>query len=379
MTDYSRRQFLKHLGAASALFVAGRSGLLSFAFSDGAEPFELLVLGDSIASGQGLREEHRFYTLTKNWLETEIFAEQRKVNLKVKAHSGTTLNLHGEEAAAFAKAEIDVTDSLNPELNVSFPSVRAQIDIAAKEYKTEKISPESVNLIMLTGGINDITTAVILDPFGDEKKLRAEIAKYCRDSMREILEHAGSVFPNATIVLAGYYPLISTKTSSGKLFNAVMERFNFPRPLKPVANNLFTKQFFKLFQKKGAKRSQIWLEESNLRFGEAVDAFNSGTGTRRAIFVESPIDETNCFGTKDPLVFGMGKKGRIEDLYYDERSALCEETVPKLNASTRLDYPMNLCKMSGLAHPNVEGSRRYTEAIKENLKPFLTVRGAAFR
>lgn len=373
MNKYTRRQFLKHLGAASALFIAERSGFLSFGFSGGAAPFELLVLGDSIASGQGLKEEHRFYTLTKNWLETEIFAEKRKVNLKVKAHSGTTLNLHAVEAAAFAKAEIDVTNSLNPELNVSFPSVQAQIDVAAKEYRAEKISPESVDLILLTGGINDITTAVILDPFGDDKKLRDAIAESCRDSMRGILEHVGSVFPNATIAVAGYYPLISKKTSSGQLLNAVMERFNFPRPLKPFANNLFTKQFFKLFHKKGAKRSLIWLEESNLRFREAVDAFNSTSAKPRAIFVESPIDETNCFGTKNSLVFGMGKKGRIEDFYYDERSALCDEIVPKLNASTGLDYPMNLCKMSGLAHPNVEGSKAYAEAIKTSLKPFLTV------
>lgn len=374
MNKYSRRQFLKQLGAASALFLAGRNGLRAstFALTDNSESFEFLVLGDSIASGQGLKEEHKFSTLTKNWLQAEVFGSRRVVNLKVKAHSGTTLMLHADEAEAFARAEIDETESHHPEVNFSFPTAKTQIDIAAKEYEAEKTSLESVKLILISGGINDITTLFISEPFGDDKKLRGEIARYCRDSMSEVLHHANGVFPNALIAVVGYFPLISSKAFSGKLFNAILEIYNFPRHLKPVANNLFTKQFFKVFQKKSAKRSKIWLEESNRCFREAVNSINAKSDKPRAVFIESPITEENCFGTKNSLVFGMGKKGRTEDFFYDERSAQCREEVPKLNALTGLDYPVHLCEISGLAHPNIEGSKAYAEAIKMNLKPFFT-------
>jgi lysophospholipase L1-like esterase len=370
MKTYSRRKFLKNLGAASALFLAGRTAaqIPVFGSGDAAKPFEVLVLGDSIASGHGLKEDQKFYTLTRNWLQDEIFQNKRDVNLKVKAHSGTTLALHPEVAKALEAAEVDEAEALHPEINVDYPTAEKQIDIAAREYAAEE---KQADLVMITCGINDITTTVILDPFGDDDQLRRDIAKYCRDSMIDLLRQAGGAFPNARIALIGYFPLVSPKTYSGRFFNALLEVYNLPRPLKPLANNPLTKQFFKIFHKKSARRSRIWVEESNRRFREAVAEFNSGFERPRAVFVESPITEENCFGTKNPLVFGMGKKGRTEDLTYDERSVECRTVAPTLKKIRGLKYSVPFCQISGLAHPNVEGSRAYAEAIKTAVRPRL--------
>lgn len=378
MSSFSRREFLKHLGAASALFLAGRAGaqIPIFGSAGGAKPFEILVLGDSIASGHGLKEDQKFYTLTKNWLETDVFQKTRAVNLKVKAHSGTTLALHADVAEALERAEIDETEALHPEINVDYPTAEKQIDIAAREYASVE---KETDLILMTCGINDITTTVILDPFGDDDQLRRDIAKYCRDSMIDLLRRAGAAFPNAKIALIGYFPLVSPKTASGRFFNALLEVYNLPRPLKPFANNPLTKQFFKIFHKKSARRSRLWVEESNRRFREAVAEFNSGFAKPRAVFVESPITEENCFGTRNPLVFGMGKKGRTEDLTYDERSVECRNVAPMLKNVPGLKYSAPFCQISGLAHPNVEGSRAYTEAIKSALSPFVSVARASAR
>jgi hypothetical protein len=369
MSIYSRRQFLKTLGAASAVFLAGRAGggLPVLAGSNDTKPFEMLVLGDSIASGHGLEEKDKFYTLAKNWLGEEIFKGARGVNVKVKAHSGTTLGLHPETAAALDAAEIDETDALHPEINIDYPTAEKQVDIAAREYT----DAAQVDLILLTGGINDITTTVILDPFGDDEKLRRDTEKYCRGQMLDLLRHAGRAFPNAAIALIGYFPLVSQKTNSGKFFNAFLEVFDLPRPLKPLANNLLTKQFFKIFQKKSARRSGIWVAESNRCFQAAVNEFNAGLSVPRAVFVESPITEENCFGTKAPLVFGMGKKGRTEDLTYDSRSVECRNAAPALKKAPGLKYSVHFCQISGLAHPNIEGSRAYAESIETVLRSFL--------
>lgn len=369
MSIYSRRKFLKGLGAVSALYLAGRGALRvpALAPADGAKPFEMLVLGDSIASGHGLPEENKFYTLTKNWLEREVFQNTRPVNLKVKAHSGTTLVLHPEVAAALNRAEMDETEGFHPEINIDYPTAGKQVDIAVREYEMEEKGAGAVDLVMLTGGINDITTSVILDPFGDDERLRREIARYCRDSMLDLLRRAGIAFPNAKIALPGYFPLVSSKTSTGQFFNALLEVFKTPRPLKPLANNLFTKQFFKLIYRKSAKRSRIWVEESNRCFREAVASFNTEAGALRAVFIESPIGEETCFGTKKPLVFGMGKKGRTADLTYDERSVECRKAAPILERAPGLKYSVHFCEISGLAHPNIEGSRAYAEAIKSAL------------
>jgi hypothetical protein len=373
MSIYSRRQFLKGLGAVSALYFAGRGALRvpALAPADGVKSFEILVLGDSIASGHGLPEENKFYTLTKNWLEREIFQNARAVNLKIKAHSGTTLALHRDVAAALNKAEMDETEGFHPEINIDYPTAQSQVETAAREYEMEAKGAGAVHLVMLTGGINDITTSVILDPFGDDEILRREIAKYCRDSMLDLLRRAGAAFPNAKIALLGYFPLVSPKTSTGQFFNALLEVFKLPRPLKPLMNNLFTKQFFKLIYRKSAKRSRIWVEESNRCFREAVDRFNAGQDTPRAVFIESPIREENCFGTKKPLVFGMGKKGRTADLTYDERSVECRKAAAVLGKAPELKYTIHFCEISGLAHPNIEGSRAYAEAIKTAIGPHV--------
>ena len=105
MNKYSRRQFLQRLGAASTL-VLGGGPLLGRLFAGVGEtrPFEYLVVGDSLVWGGGLREEHKFYNLTRTWLETDVFGGKRAVNLKNRSHSGATLTLHADEAAAFAKA-----------------------------------------------------------------------------------------------------------------------------------------------------------------------------------------------------------------------------------------------------------------------------------
>jgi hypothetical protein len=370
MSSISRRQFLKYLGAASALIATGRSGL-AFGSIGNSRPFEMLVLGDSVASGHGLTGEKKFYSLAKTWLETEVFENSRSVDLKVKAHSGTTLSLHPKVAAVLARAELDEMESFHPEINIDYPTADKQVEIAVREYAAEGKDAKDVDLILLTCGINNITTKVILDPFGDDDTLRRDIKRYCHDEMLGLLRQTGAAFPNAKMALLGYFPLVSHKTSSGRFFNAILEVFGLPRLLKPLTNNLLTKQFFKIFHKKSAKRSSLWVEESNRCFTQAVEGFNKGAGGYRAVFIESPITEENCFGTKKPLVFGIGKKGRTGDLTYDARAVECRNAALVFQRAPELKYSVDFCRISGLAHPNVEGAKAYAESIKTVLGPIL--------
>ncbi len=363
MKDLSRRQFLAQLVALPSVALAARG---AFAGSQDA-PFEFLVVGDSLVWGQGLEEKDKFYTLTKNWLEAEAFGQTVPVNLKVLAHSGSTLTLHENEAEALRKAGKDERKFYNPEINVGFPSIKSQLDIAAAEYE----STESVKLIMLSGGITDISVAAILNPLGKNKQLRADIEKYCGRSMSEVLGHAASLFPNALIAVVGYYPMISPQTRTHDLFNFTLEAYGIPRPLKPVANNLLTKQFFKVFGKKAIERSRIWIEMSESKFRESIDSLNSRLNRTRAVYVKAPIDETNTYGTKGSLVFRMLKKGRIEDRFYDERKQLCDPTFRELKDLTGLKYPVRFCEMAAVGHPNPEGSRAFAEAIKTAIAPLI--------
>ncbi len=366
MTDYSRRKFLKQIGAVAVLCLTNRTAF-SLPGCGGGQDFEMLVVGDSLIAGQGLKKENKFSTLVENWLEEEFFGGKRQVNLKNKSHSGARIFLADEEKKALEKAGLESDKFYHPEINLSFPSIKTQIDVAAAEYKTEGREAGDINLIMLSGGITNINSSYILNPFKKNKPLREKIERYCHQAMFEFLQHAAETFPNALITVIGYFPMVSKKSSSGEIYNAILELYEIPRPTKPVFNNILTKQLFKIMHHKMNKRSRIWLEGSNKALETAIGRLNKKHGEKKAVFVRSPITEDRCFGTKNSLLWGMAKKGRAEDDLYDERIKVCGETIGSLE-DLELKFKTRFCELSGIGHPNVEGSKAYAEAIQETLR-----------
>src|ERR1041385_3847233 len=57
--------------------------------------FNLLVLGDSILWGQGLKTEHKSWHLVKNWLEEN---QHMTVRERVEAHAGAVIGSAGNAA-----------------------------------------------------------------------------------------------------------------------------------------------------------------------------------------------------------------------------------------------------------------------------------------
>ncbi len=366
---YSRRKFLKQIGAASALFLPSQAAFSFPKFTNDSKDFEMLVVGDSLIAGQGLLEKDKFYTLTKNWLEAEVFRGKRRVNFTNKSHSGARLFLEEKEIKALRDAEIDLDKFYHPEINFSFPSCKTQINVAATEYKNEGKSVKDVDLIMLTGGLTNLNSSYIINPFKKNKPLRKKIDKYCNQMMFEFLEHTAETFPNALITVIGYFPMVSKHSSTGKIYNTILELYNIPRPAKAMMNNVFTKQFFKPLHNKMNRRSRIWFRDSNKALESAVKRLNDKYKSEKAAFVKSPITEETCFGTKNSLLWGIGKKGRAGDDMYDERLKVCGETIKSLK-DVKLKFKIRFCELSGIAHPNVEGSKAYAEAIKVKLKSF---------
>jgi len=371
--EYSRRKFLKQIGAVSALCLLSRT---TFSFPDmfsREKDFEMLVVGDSLITGQGLREEDKIYTLTKDWLQNEVFAGSRKVNIKNKSHSGSRLFLSAEEFKALNEAEKDFATFYHPEVNVSFPSSNTQIVVAKNEYLAEGKNPNDIDLIMISGGLTNLGSSYIIDPFKKNKRLRKKIDEACNHMMFRWMDHASKTFPNALITVLGYFPIVSKKSSSGKIYNAVLELYDVPRPTKPILNNIFTKQFFKPLHSKMNKRSRIWIEESDKALRTAIKRLNQKHGMQKAVFVKSPITEDRSFGTKNSLLFGMAKKGRTEDFMYDVRQVECRKEIEKLK-DVKLKFDRRRCELAGISHPNVNGAKAYAEAIKRNLNAIISLR-----
>src|SRR5437016_7388361 len=87
-----------------------------------SRPLNMLVVGDSILWGQGLKPEHKSWYQVKLWLERTT---GRKVIEKIEAHSGAVIE---------AGSTNDRLTAGNPEVNVDLPTINDQFDTALKYY-----------------------------------------------------------------------------------------------------------------------------------------------------------------------------------------------------------------------------------------------------
>jgi lysophospholipase L1-like esterase len=369
MDTVSRRDFLRGL-AASAFLFSLNGGAASRTVAGEAAPFDLLVIGDSLIWGQGLEEKDKFYTLIAEWLRRDAFASPRAVDLRVKAHSGSTLKLHADTADKFIQAKRPENSGFDPEVNVGFPSSWKQIENADAEYRSE--GKNGADLIMICGGITDITTSRVFDPRGNDDELRAEIKKYCRDDMLDVLELAAGRNPKAKLAVIGYFPVITTSSINDKMLNAWLEALSFPRAFKVFVNNPVVRpMFFNKLKVRGIERSRIWLAESNRNLLEAVETLNARLKTKRAVFVPSPLGDENAVESPKSMLFRMGKNGVVSDPAARRRIKACRKSLPDLKRSTNVEYPVRLCEIAAIGHPNAAGARAYSEAIKAAIAPLL--------
>jgi hypothetical protein len=262
-------------------------------------PYEMLLVGDSHITGQGLHEQNKFYFLVKQWLQSEVFGSSRKVDLKIKAHAGSRITVHKEELEKMQKLGDDIYEFHYVEANISTPSIIAQIDIARKEYK----DPASVNLVMLSGCITDVLLADIVSPFYPARKLRERIHRFCGESMSNLLQYVTTTFPNAQVVVVGYFPIASSDSDIETMAHYFLNIIDFPPKLHFLFTNPLSRQILKIFRKLITKRSRLWLRESDREMRAAIAKTNAGLDKPRILFVQSPIPERSTYGTKKSLVW----------------------------------------------------------------------------
>lgn len=367
----SRRKFLNTLGALGGAAIFSD---IARAVSYGKDrtAFNFLVLGDSLVWGQGLKEEQKFYTLTKQWISEELLAGSRPVALDVRAHSGSTIMLTEQEASALLEADRDTGTAVHPEINVSFPSIRSQV-AAARE---ENPAPENVDLIMLSGGVPEVGVANIVNPFQGNERLRTDIRRYCYEHMSSLLEQAADAFPNALIAVIGYYPIITRYTPVKRIVNDILEIYNWPGWTKPVINNPVNRLLWRRYRRKMIERSRIWYDDSSRELQRAVNALNVMTGKETAVLIKPPFGEENGYGAKNTLLWKVAPRGRAADPLKETRKIECRQTLEELRRETNLKYRTRLCELASVGHPNEQGAAAIAEAIKKTLRPILTERVA---
>ena len=329
--------------------------------------FNLLVLGDSISWGQGLRDEHKAWHQVKTWLE----ASGRKVSERIEAHSGAVIGSVGDSAA-------DPITPLDGEVSRGVPSVNGQIDNVLRTYA----DPAKVDLVLVDGCINDIDARRLLNAANAPAAIVELAQQKCGPPVEALLTRIAASFPNAHVIVTGYYPILSEKTANDFFMRALAKRLYTGS--EPMNDKQLRARLIEI--------SREWYQASNRMLAaatEKVDAELAARGSRqRTAFAEVVFLPEHSFAAPQSRLWGFDASairkllviltlGRVtlktNDEQRNQRGTSCKQALrpsaPETKAQKKAREARLLqCRLAAIGHPNRRGALMYYEAINRQLK-----------
>lgn len=336
----------------------------------------MLILGDSISWGQGLKDEHKAWFLVKSWLELNT---GREVHVQVEAHSGAVIG-----ALAEPGDDPRTNDSLDGELSRAQPTINEQIDNALRSFA----DPTQMDLVLVNGCINDVDSRRLLNAANTPDNIREQAQAKCGPPVEALLNRITTVFPAAHVVIIGYYPIITEFTANDLFMRALAKRFYTPAAGTPRLND------------KGLRARLIainreWYQTSDQMLANAARKIDSELKARgshqRVMFADAAFQPAHSFAANRSRLWGfdasmlrkilvlltLGKvQLRTNDERRSQRSDLCkiqfkkpENETPEQKAG-REDHLLR-CRLAAVGHPNRKGAAMYADAIGKLLKPLI--------
>jgi hypothetical protein len=341
-------------------------------------PMQMLVLGDSIMWGQGLRPEQKFSWRIKCWLQEKT---GREVQTRVEAHSGAHL-----DGASSAPLRFKSSDG---EVNLPFPTINEQIDNARQFYGRANAS---VDLVLVDGCVNDVDLSNLLNAGTTPDWLRERITASCGTGMHKLLRRITESFPNAHVIVTGYYRIVSSDTEDNAFIRLLVKKLNHERP---EARHMTYKEM----RERLIALSEVWYKVSTASLSEAVSGVNQELGEKtmppRVSFVEIDFWPEHSFSASNTLLwnFMFGSTNlsgfrkiiialslgtaayKPNDDVRDSRIKSCNETykAPKgqkeeTDEKNDRENRLLICRYASLGHPNQMGALIYAESIKGKLQ-----------
>ena len=321
----------------------------------------MLVLGDSILWGQGLKPEHKSWYQVKAWLERTT---GRKVVERIEAHSGTVIELASTD---------DRLSASNPEVNVALPTIHDQIDNALKSYT----DASQVDLVLLSGCGNDVGVQNLLNASGTAE-INNLTGEKCGAPMERLLRRITTSFPSAVVIVSGYYPFFSERSRNDFILKGLTRRF-----LKtvPGAPKMKSKEILVRL----TSNSKDWYDASNKTLADVAQKISAELGGehRRVMFARIDFPVEYSFAANQTRLWGFDRSplrmmallvtfGRIllpaNDEVRGQRTASCREVFKRQSNETAEQRKERhnrrlLCRYASLGHPNKKGAGLYADAI----------------
>ena len=382
MTIHDRREFLKRLALATGGAAVG--GLVPSALARAAaprrpcgirrdRPFNVLAIGDSIVWGQGLDDASKFTVRTRDWLQQQL---QLPVTLTSFAHSGAIIEQHG------------VGDAIAPyagEVPNSWPSITAQARMAAGLAPRTITAPpaDEIDLVILDGGINDVGVKNIIDP--RLASLAPLTTAKCDYAMRGLLSDVAMLFPNARVVVTGYFAIVSTESVLLEVAMLLYALGAIAAPAVPLAGIALQAaalaELSTAFGGEGplrnalAARSTTFHQTATASLRAAVTAVNSHF-KRDFRFADPGFGPRNAYAAPDSWLWHVSAALTpvTPDPAATQRRQACVArygTVEPDRTPGATFTDAVQCPLAAMGHPNVRGAQAYTDAITRELSTLL--------
>ena len=295
--------------------------------------YHIVVLGDSIQWGQGLNESDKMYTKIKKHVEKKYEITAKVHNF---AHSGAKIGWKISTRGRKIHGEVPST----------YPTIKQQLEEASTKFGENK---DQVKLILMDGGINDVNVRKIINPLTNNSTLKTLSKKYCYRDMKSLLKKVGKTFPNAQIIVTGYFRIISKRSSSwtiatlvavlGMSFGGIIGGITGIAAVYALKNEMI-------------RQSNLWDRYSKSFLRSAVNEVNRDLETNRIKFVTPRFRAKNAVFAPDNWLFGLNGTCP-KDPQKHSRAYQCR----------RYGQDTKICKIASVGHPNKIGAQKYVNLI----------------
>ena len=349
-----------------------------------AEPFRMVTLGDSIMWGQGLAEPMKFRNIVSDWIGGAL--NGRAVKQFGYAHSGAQIIADNEDSVT----------NLPGEIPSDHPSITKQAGLAENDVMASGAALGAVDLILIDGGINDVGVVPILNPKNSSGTIAQLAQDVCVGRMSRLLPLVMQLYPNAAIVVTGYFPIASTESDIVALTalisalgaGAGVDLANlFGLPVG-VAGAILGP----LVKDQMVRNSAAWKAASDAGFAELVASVNAKqSGPPRVAFATPTFGPQNCFAAgPEQYLFGVSASPSAPSGFIgfeaDGVLGTSEPSDPlndvqwrRARACAVASRPSPKCMDACMGHPNPSGARAYATVVLHEvmttLAPHLATRG----
>lgn len=319
--------------------------------------FKMLVIGDSILWGQGLYDHEKIHTQ----VVTALAERGLIVDCVFLAHSGAIIG------------EPDTPSPLPPlegpfanEVPVGEPTLFEQVETALGTAERD----ETVQLVLLSGGVNDVDTTRIINPVNVNLDAQIEDAFYRQTKL--LLERVYHDFPNAIIMVLGYY-LVFSDTSEEVFIHNALKAMGFNVPMMPEAvGDLVVNVLGSILTDPLIERCTRFRDQSHACIRRAiVDLVGlMPEAQERLYFVDPKFKPENAVGAPESFLFGVNADLSPQDPpeIAEGRRLACERYAERLSPIRQFAAPR-----ASVAHPNPPGAAQYADMVLANLRHAMPV------